>query len=76
MLKYKFIRLEDISCYEGWELVEIVPAKSPNHYTMGVIRTGHNRRCVFIDDLKQKIRYHPEIGTYITEEDIDLAERA
>ena len=32
-------------------------------------------RCVRIDDLKQKVKYHPEVGTYISEEDIDLAER-
>lgn len=34
-----------------------------------------DNRCVRIYDLKQKIKYHPEVGTYISEEDIDLAER-
>lgn len=34
-----------------------------------------DNRCVRVYDLKQKIKYHPDIGTYITEEDIDLTER-
>lgn len=34
-----------------------------------------NNRLIKIDDLKQKVKYHPEIGTYVSEEDIDLAER-
>lgn len=34
-----------------------------------------DNRCVRIYDLKQKIKYHPEIGTYVSEEDIDLMER-
>ena len=34
-----------------------------------------DNRCIRIYDLKQKIRYHPEVGTYVSEEDIDLAER-
>ena len=34
-----------------------------------------DNRCVRIYDLKQKVKYHPEIGTYVSEEDIDLMER-
>ena len=34
-----------------------------------------DNRCVRIADLKRKIKYHPEVGTYVPEEDIDLAER-
>ena len=34
-----------------------------------------DNRCVRIDDLKRKIKYHPEVGAYVSEEDIDLAER-
>lgn len=34
-----------------------------------------DNRCIRISDLKQKVRFHPEIGTYIPEEDIDLADR-
>ncbi len=34
-----------------------------------------DNRCVRISDLKQKVKYHPEIGTYVSEEDIDLMER-
>lgn len=34
-----------------------------------------DNRCVRIYDLKQKIQYHPDIGTYVSEEDIDLMER-
>lgn len=34
-----------------------------------------DNRCVRISDLKRKIKYHPEVGTYVSEEDIDLAER-
>lgn len=34
-----------------------------------------NNRLISINDLKQKVKYHPEIGTYVSEEDIDLAER-
>lgn len=34
-----------------------------------------DNRCVRIADLKRKIKYHPEVGTYVSEEDIDLAER-
>lgn len=34
-----------------------------------------DNRCIRIYDLKQKIKYHPDIGTYISEEDIDLMER-
>ena len=26
-------------------------------------------------DLKQKVQYHPEVGTYVSEEDIDFMER-
>lgn len=33
------------------------------------------KRYVNLDDLKQEIKYHPDIGTYISEEDIDLMER-
>ncbi len=35
--KYKYDRLENIERYDGWDLVEIVPAKSVNHYTMCVM---------------------------------------
>lgn len=34
-----------------------------------------DNRCVRISDIKQKVRYHPLIGPYILEEDIDLLER-
>lgn len=34
-----------------------------------------DNRCVRIYDLKQKIQYHPDVGTYVSEEDIDLMER-
>jgi hypothetical protein len=34
-----------------------------------------DNRCIRIYDLKQKIQYHPEVGTYVSEEDIDLAKR-
>ena len=34
-----------------------------------------DNRYLRIYDLKQKIQHHPEIGTYISEEDIDLMER-
>lgn len=34
-----------------------------------------DNRYVRISDVKQKIRYHPLIGSYILEEDIDLMER-
>ncbi len=34
-----------------------------------------DNRCIRISDLKQKIRYQPMVGTYVSEEDIDLAER-
>lgn len=33
-----------------------------------------DNRCVRIYDLKQKVMYNPDIGTYILEEDIDEAE--
>lgn len=35
-----------------------------------------DNRCVRIYDLKQRVQYHPEVGTYVSEEDIDLMERA
>lgn len=34
-----------------------------------------DNRCIRICDLKQRVQSHPEIGTYVSEEDIDLAER-
>lgn len=34
-----------------------------------------DNRCVKIYDLKQKVKYNPDIGTYILEEEIDEAER-
>lgn len=34
-----------------------------------------DNRCVRIYDLKQKVKYNPDIGTYILEEEIDEAER-
>ena len=34
-----------------------------------------DNRCVRIYDLKQKIQYHPDVGTYVSEEDIDLMDR-
>lgn len=34
-----------------------------------------DNRCIKITDLKRRIQYHPVIGTYVSEEDIDLAER-
>lgn len=48
-------------------------------FCLGVELKRRNRmadnRCVRIYDLKQKVKYHPEIGTYVSEEDIDLMER-
>lgn len=35
--KYKYIRLENIDEYEGWDLVEIIPAKFERYYDMAVI---------------------------------------
>lgn len=37
--------------------------------------TNTDNRCVRIFDLKQRVQYHPEVGTYVSEEDIDLMER-
>ena len=34
-----------------------------------------DKRHLRLYDLKQKIQYHPEVGTYVSEEDIDLMER-
>ena len=34
-----------------------------------------DNRCVRIYDLKQKVMYNPNIGTYILEEYIDTAKR-
>ena len=34
-----------------------------------------DNRCVRISDIKQKVKWHPDVGTYISEEDIDLMER-
>lgn len=34
-----------------------------------------DNRYLRIYDLKQKIQHHPEVGTYVSEEDIDLMER-
>ena len=40
-----------------------------------MVNTMEDNRCIRIYDLKQKVQYHPDVGTYISEEDIDLAER-
>lgn len=34
-----------------------------------------DNRCILITTLKQKIRHNPDIGTYVSEEDIDLSPR-
>lgn len=34
-----------------------------------------DNRYLRIYDLKQRIQHHPEIGTYVSEEDIDLMKR-
>lgn len=34
-----------------------------------------DNRCIRIYDLKQRVQYHPAVGTYVSEEDIDLAKR-
>ena len=35
--KYKYIKLVDIENYEGWDLVQIIPAKFQDYYDMCVI---------------------------------------
>ena len=35
--KYRYIRLENISNFEGWDLVEIIPAKDKECYNMCVM---------------------------------------
>lgn len=35
--QYQYIRLENIEKYEGWDLVEVIPAKFEYHYDMAVI---------------------------------------
>ena len=37
MKKYKYIRLENIEKFEGWDLVHIIPRISAEHYQMCVI---------------------------------------
>ena len=37
MKKYNYIRLININNYDGWDLVEIIPAKFENHYDMCVV---------------------------------------
>ncbi len=37
MKKYKYIRLEDIDEYDGWELVEILPRLDYHHVDLAVI---------------------------------------
>lgn len=49
--KYKYIRLENLEKYDGWDLIHIIPRLDPNHYQMGVI-------C--LDDSPQK-----EVESYI-----------
>jgi FtsZ-binding cell division protein ZapB len=50
-MKYKYIRLENIENYEGWDLVHIIPRISAEHYQMCVIG---------FDDTPQK-----EVESYI-----------
>lgn len=35
--KYKYIRLENIENYEGWDLIHIIPRLDINHHQMCVI---------------------------------------
>lgn len=37
MKKYDYIRLININKYDGWDLVEIIPAKFENYYDMCVV---------------------------------------
>ena len=37
MKKYKYIRLDKIENYEGWELVQILQARNDSYYDMCVI---------------------------------------
>lgn len=38
--QYQYIRLENIEKYEGWDLVEVIPAKFERQYDMAVICNG------------------------------------
>ena len=40
--KYKYIRLENIEKYDGWDLIHIIPRLDPNHYQMCVICLDDN----------------------------------
>ena len=35
--KYKYIRLDNLEKFEGWDLIHIIPRLDSNHYQMGVI---------------------------------------
>ena len=35
--KYRYIRLENLENYDGWDLVHIIPRLDSNHYQMGVV---------------------------------------
>ena len=35
--KYRYIRLDDLPNYDGWDLVHIIPRLDMSHYQMGVV---------------------------------------
>lgn len=35
--EYRYVRLDDIEGWGGWELVEIFPARDDRHYSMAVM---------------------------------------
>ena len=53
--KHKYIRLENIEEYEGWELVQVIPKFDANHYTMCVICSDDTQQKAEIEKLKSEV---------------------
>ena len=51
--QYRYIRLGNIEKYEGWELVEIIPAKFEGYYDMAVMCNGETLKN---DELQAEIK--------------------
>lgn len=43
--EYKYVRLENIDQYGGWDIVEILPAKTADKYSMAVMSREEPPKC-------------------------------
>ena len=59
MKKHRYVRLENLERYDGWDLVEVIPARDSDHYAMGIVRYDDTPN--FEDIIKQQQNKNKEL---------------